>query len=134
MKTHSSQRLDAAGIGLSVLCLAQCLLLPVVATALPAFAATTLSDHIFHQALVWLVLPVSLLAFALGCARHRRLTVLIPATVGLGLLLSAVWLGHDAGISRALTLFGALGLALGHWMNYRLCRQPEICDGHANPV
>lgn len=129
-----SSQLDRLGIGLSALCLAQCLLLPVAATAAPSLAGSILSDEVFHQLLVWFILPVSILAFGIGCRRHRHMPVLIPAILGVAAIVAAVVMGHEGTLgqlgARGLTLLGAGLLATAHFLNFRLCRQPGLCSGH----
>jgi len=44
--------LDKSAIGLSLLCVAHCLVLPTVAVLLPAMLATPLGGEIFHKLLL----------------------------------------------------------------------------------
>ncbi len=130
MRSVITQQLDRIGIGLSGLCLAQCLLLPVLVTVLPSSVAAFFGDEWFHLALIFLVLPVSLIAFASGYRRHQRPQVLLPAVLGLSALVAAAALHDSLGAtgSRVVTLLGAMSLALAHWINYRLCRRIVQCD------
>ena len=59
--------LDKSAIGLSVLCLIHCLALPLALVTSFSFSALWVADESFHQLLVFLVLPTSFLALALGC-------------------------------------------------------------------
>ena len=55
-------KMDKAAIGLSLLCVAHCLLTPIAIVMLPALGATFLEDERFHYALLFLVLPTSLVS------------------------------------------------------------------------
>ena len=68
----SRLRLDQAAIALSGLCMIHC-----VASVAGLFAIGLLSvvggvDELFHQALLALIVPVSVLAMVAGYRRHRR--------------------------------------------------------------
>lgn len=120
-----SQLLDRTAIGLSALCLVHCLALPLLLALAPPLAALPVADEHFHLWLVYLVLPTSLLALFLGCRQHRRWTVLAWGLSGVGVLLLAALLGHDVlgeAREKALTVLGAVLVAIGHGLNFRLCR------------
>jgi len=59
MKTISTS-LDKSAITLSALCLAHCLLLPLVTVLLPTVIATTMNQEVFHTLMVVCVLPISI--------------------------------------------------------------------------
>jgi|TARA_Y100000588_G_C14090238_1_gene854121 hypothetical protein len=82
-------------------------------------------DERFHQLLVFLVLPTSFLALALGCKKHRTWVVAAWGICGITLLLVAALFGHDwVGESgeKLLTGIGSILVVIGHVLNYRLCR------------
>ncbi|MBU2884358.1 MerC domain-containing protein [Gilvimarinus agarilyticus] len=116
---------DKLAIGLSLACAIHCLTLPLLLVLLPSLAALQLDHETFHVWMVAAVIPSSLFALTLGCKQHRRIHVLLLGTLGLVLLVMAVALGAarigEAG-EKALTLAGAVCVALGHAMNFRLCR------------
>ncbi len=121
---------DAAAVGLSLACLAHCLLLPVLLTLAPALSIGFLADEQFHRWLLVAILPTSALALMLGCWRHRSLSVIAAAGVGLTLLVLAAFFGHDllgeAG-EKVMTSIGAVIVAYSHIMNHRLCKR-VACD------
>ena len=120
---------DKAAVSLSILCTAHCLVLPLLLTSLPSTLAVTMQDEAFHLALVFLVVPMSLFALALGCKDHKRYRVLVLGIAGITCLLSAVFLGHDIlGESgeKIFTVIGSAFIALGHVFNYRLCRKHKL--------
>lgn len=121
---------DAVAVGLSVACLAHCLLLPLLLTLAPALSVGALEDEQFHRWMLVAILPTSAVALFLGCWKHRSLTLVITGTVGLTLLVLAAFFGHDllgeAG-EKILTSIGALIVGFSHIMNYRLCKRMS-CD------
>ena len=120
-----SSVLDRSAIGLSVLCLLQCIAVPVAFVVSFSFPALWMVDERFHQLLVFLVLPTSFLALALGCKKHRTWVVAAWGICGITLLLVAALFGHDwVGESgeKLLTGIGAILVVIGHVLNYRLCR------------
>lgn len=129
MKTLTNT-LDKSAITLSVLCLAHCLLLPLVAVLLPTMIATAMSQELFHILMVVCVLPVSIYALTMGCKKHRKLSVGIYGVLGLVILVSALFIGEslfgEMG-EKGLTTLGALVIAFSHFKNYKLCKQTEKC-------
>ena len=120
---------DKAAVSLSILCTAHCLILPLLLTSLPSTLALTMQDEVFHLSLVFLVVPMSLFALALGCKDHKRYRVLALGVAGMTCLLSAVFLDHhilgESG-EKILTVIGSAFIALGHVFNYRLCRVKKL--------
>jgi len=49
-----------------------CLLTPVLLIFLPVLGASMLSGESFHAAILWFILPISLLALTSGCWRIDR--------------------------------------------------------------
>ena len=116
----SRQLLDRFAIGMSLLCLLHCLALPLLLVLVPSLSALGVADERFHQVLVFLVLPTSLVALYLGCRRHRRRSALFWGLTGVTVLVLAAVFGHDVlgeiG-ERIMTVVGALMVALGHFKN-----------------
>lgn len=111
---------DRAAICISGLYLAQCLLLPlVVAASLISLGAGAVAG--FHLALLVIVLPLSLLAFALGYQRHRSTRMLMPGLGGLSLLVLAAALepALDLVARTMLTSIGGALLITAHMLNLR---------------
>ena len=62
-----SIQFDRAAIGISALCIAHCLVLPVALVLAPSVTLlTVLNDELFHKLLILLVLPTSIFALTLG--------------------------------------------------------------------
>lgn len=115
---------DKLAIGLSLGCASHCLALPALLILLPSMAALQLDNEVFHLWMVAAVLPSSIYALGMGCKQHKRYRLLFLGSIGLALLVLALVLGEErigeAG-EKILTAVGAGFVAVGHWLNYRLC-------------
>ena len=119
--------LDKAAIGISIACTLHCLLLlliPVVLVAAPSAALLAPFDESLHLGLVFLVLPISLIALSLGCWQHREWSILMLGSAGVLVSLGSVLLGHDLlGESGEVvgTIVGAALICVSHVRNQRCC-------------
>ncbi|XOV78107.1 MAG: MerC domain-containing protein [Aestuariibacter sp.] len=124
MKTAQSIT-DKFAIGLSLMCAVHCLLVPILLVFLPSLAILQLDSEQFHLWLVVAVIPSSVFALTLGCKQHKRYQLLGMGAIGLILLILALLLGEkrigETG-EKTLTVLGSACVAIGHWINYRLCR------------
>lgn len=121
-----STSLDKFAILLSGVCLVHCLVAPIVITLLPIVSLNTMIEEVlFHQVLLWLVIPTSVVGLFLGCRKHRRLTIALTGGAGMAILISVATFGHSwFGITgeKWVTTLGGLVLALSHFLNYRACQ------------
>ncbi|MGH0034490.1 MAG: MerC domain-containing protein [Myxococcota bacterium] len=121
---------DGIGILGSAACALHCLAAPILLVAGTALPASFSTDESFHQMLLWAILPASILAFGLGCWRHKDHWVFLLGVLGLLGLSSSVAAPHDLiGESgeRLLTV-GSTGLLIAaHLRNFRRCRA-DGCD------
>ena len=112
MKARASI-LDGSAVGLSFMCLIHCLALPVMAAFLP-LAGVLAEVEWIHKLLVLLALPIT----ALAVTRHRKTGVglffIVPAIVGLALLLAAAFIEAFHDLETQLTIIGAMLLASAH--------------------
>ncbi|MDH4049440.1 MAG: MerC domain-containing protein [Gammaproteobacteria bacterium] len=124
-QTQANSALDRSAVALSGLCLLHCLALPFFVGLLPfAGLANGNGDH-FHLQMLVVVLPVSLLAFALGYRRHRTVGVLLGGAIGLALLIAGATVVHDqlgSIADRSFTVAAALILAVAHFYNARFAK------------
>jgi hypothetical protein len=115
---------DKLAISLSMVCAVHCLALPILLVAVPSLVASQLNNEAFHLWMVAAVVPSSIYALTLGCKQHKYYRLIALGGVGLVLLVLAVALGEELigefG-EKALTLVGASFVAIGHFLNYRLC-------------
>lgn len=110
--------LDGAAVALSALCLIHCLALPIMVAGLP-FLAQFAEGHLHLQMLV-VVLPLSVVALALGFRRHRSVRIVAAGTIGMLTLIIGATVAHTylgLAADRAFTVVGALVLAAAHYFN-----------------
>ncbi|QUI62752.1 MerC family mercury resistance protein [Pseudoalteromonas sp. A22] len=113
---------DKAAIGLSMLCLVHCLILPFLLFVLPPFAGLlALSDEVFHEWLLIAVLPISVLALGFGYVRHKSGLVVGLGLMGCTLLVLATLLGEQRG-ETLFTVLGSMLISYAHLRNYALRR------------
>ena len=122
---------DRAAICFSSLCILHCLLLPVLLVAYPIGIVVTLSDEIFHQIMVSVALPLSLVSLNVGYGHHKRNQLIIFGGMGLVMLMLPLVVPHQL-ISESgetwLTVAGAVILCMAHVVNFRLCTAYQACE------
>ena len=118
--------LDIIAISISAACTIHCLAMPIIIILFPILTSTILGDELFHQLMVWIILPTSMSAFFFGCKQHEDRLVILQGIVGFALLVYAAFWGHEfygeIG-EKLITLMGGLLMALAHFRNYLLCRK-----------
>lgn len=123
--------LDRLGITLSGICIVHCLFTPVALTIFPIFALSSFAEDIlFHQLMLWLVLPTSSIALFIGCRKHRNLRIAVSGILGMLTLVLVAFLGHEIlspMVEKVMTSVGGLILAYSHFLNYRAC-QTQPCE------
>ncbi|MCH6549232.1 MAG: MerC domain-containing protein [Proteobacteria bacterium] len=127
--SKTTSLLDNAAVALSGLCLLHCLALPMLIAVLP-FLGQFGAGH-FHIQMLIAVVPVSIIAFALGFRRHHSRSVVAWGGVGVLLLMVGGTIAHGSyGIvaDRLLTICGALILAAAHYFNNRFSRHRKYDD------
>jgi len=127
MKSASPKILDVSAVGLSGLCMAHCLALPVLALSVPV-AGLWAEASWFHPLCIAIAAPLTLAAMAdrrLSRGEGSRIGLTIA---GLGLLLLALALLSGPGLvwERVLTVLGGALLAGGHVMNWRRRRALSV--------
>ena len=114
---------DSLAIGLSLLCLAHCLGLSVLAAVMPLVATTSLAfEHYVHDVLFMLAVPISLFALWSGWQRHRRLFPSAAVTGGLSVMFVGLFLTGEGHAETIVSVIGALIVATGHYFNWRLLK------------
>ena len=125
---EASNSMDKAAIGLSLVCVVHCLLTPLAVVMIPALGATFLEDESFHYAILYLVLPTSLVALGLGCRKHGRMEILLMGLLGLSILCLILLVGEEVigemG-EKVSTVTGSAIIAYAHIRNFKLCRKNE---------
>ncbi len=113
---------DYTSLSLAGICAIHCFLTPVALILFPVVGSTVFSEEIFHELMLLLVVPASVVAIFLGCKRHKDFSVITLGILGLSFLLVGAFgaTGYEESI---LTLIGAFIMVLGHLRNFRLCRK-----------
>lgn len=132
MLAKYAARWDKLGISASSLCVAHCLMLPVIVTFLPWFGLEFLAREIPHQILVLLLIGFGLCAFIPGYRLHGRFwvpalalagwTIVAFATFAAGEIVSARW-------ETPLIILGSAILIAAHLKNLSFCRLCPSCAG-----
>ena len=117
---------DVMGALGSFACALHCLLVPVLLVSGTVLPVGFFLEEGFHLAMLWLVLPAGIVAFAFGCWRHKDRLVLVLGFSGLALILAAATVLHpivgEVG-ERGLTVAAGAMLITAHVRNFRLCRK-----------
>ncbi|MEM7278930.1 MAG: MerC domain-containing protein [Pseudomonadota bacterium] len=121
---------DWLGIAASTACALHCVLVPTLLISGTLLPASFLGDESFHLAMVFVILPAAIVAFGLGCWRHKDPWVLALGAIGLSGMVLAVSVLHDVVGEvgeRSVTFLSAALLIAAHYRNYQLCRSSG-CD------
>jgi len=80
--------------------------------------------------MLWLILPTSLVALFLGCRKHNKWQIASTGALGILILLSVTFVGHELfsiNGEKIATSIGGIILAFSHYLNYREC-QSITCE------
>jgi len=126
MNTKIQLFFDRTSMGISILCAMHCAAMPLILLLSPSLQLVYVNEHLFHQFLVLIIIPASLLAGFLGCKKHKDIKVMIRITLGLGTLsFTAIW-GHDVlgEVGELIaTVLSSILLASAHLLNFKLCKK-----------
>jgi hypothetical protein len=115
---------DKLAIGFSMVCVVHCLVLPILIILLPPFSGLfALDDEMFHQWMLYAVLPISIAALMMGYLHHRSYKVFVVVSIGLTLIILSTTLGHDVLGETGevgLSVLGSMIIAFGHFRHYQL--------------
>lgn len=99
--------------------------------------ALQLENEAFHSWLLLAVIPTSVFSLLVGCKQHKYYQLLVIGFFGLLFLISAIFIegllehgkydGYADLLEKVFTLIGACILALGHYLNFRLCNNHDDC-------
>ena len=130
---------DYAGMTGSTLCVAHCVLTPVIMAVAPVVSLSLIEGEAIHQTLVVAVAGIATLAFGLGYRVHRDLRLPLLAAAALGILSIAAFapegMLNETG-ETALTVAGGGVMILAHWFNRLFCRTCKPCreQEHCGPA
>ncbi|OKY25018.1 MULTISPECIES: MerC domain-containing protein [Thalassotalea] len=130
MKIFEQPILDKLSIATSVICAIHCAIVPIFIALFPTISVFSSNEHEFHQAIVWFIIPLSIMAGFLGCYKHKSKRILLTILSGLCLLVFAALFVHELwgeNVEKTLTVFATMILAFAHWQNFKRCRD-NSCD------
>ena len=119
---------DWFGIAASTACAMHCLLVPTLLVTGTILPASVFADEAFHQMMLWLILPAAIVAFGIGCWRHKDQWVLVLGIAGLAGMVLAVAVLHDLVGElgeRIVTVLSAAVLVAAHFRNFQICQSLE---------
>ena len=122
---------DRAAMGVSSLCLAHCLALPLLLTVSPALSHwLPLASHDVHLWLLALALPLALIGLGLGYKRHGVVSVLLRG--GAGVTVMGLGVSHllPLGFDTAATIVGVSLVLWAHISNWQHCSPDDGCEHH----
>lgn len=123
--------LDSMGITVSGLCVAHCILTPILLFAVPVAGLAVLENEFVHKALMALVVVVGTTAFIPGLRLHGKYHLLPLVLLGTGSLLfaasaaEALW--GEVG-ETSFTMVGGALMIYSHWKNRTFCRACKACE------
>ncbi|WP_133366289.1 MerC domain-containing protein [Qipengyuania sediminis] len=118
--TSIRQRLDRAGIAISVFCLVHCLL-GVVLVSVVGLGAGALLDPAVHRVGMLIATLVAAVAIGWGAVQHRMAAPFVVAMTGLTFMGGALAVPHGTE-EIVLTVIGVVLVGLGHVLNLRHLR------------
>jgi len=116
---------DQIGIWTSGLCVAHCLLTPVLISFSAVFAHFIPSEERTHRLLAVIIAAIGALALIKGYRSHRRPHVLLLMTVGLACIFAgAFWGNHlsSHAVEVLITFIGSGFMIAAHRLNHTFCR------------
>ncbi len=116
---------DWLGIAASSACALHCIVVPTLLVTGTVLPASIFADGGFHLAMIWIIIPVAVLAFGIGCWRHKDRWVMALGLIGVLGMVSSITVFRDlAGEAgeRVATLLSAAVLIVAHYRNYKICR------------
>lgn len=116
--------LDFSGIGVSILCLAHCLILPVLAVAAPALLPHAIvgffHDEAVHLLLFIIAAPIAIAGLFWGASiSGAHWPTIAAAGVGLALMLVGATHMVSTRVEIIVTVLGVTLLAGAHFFNWR---------------
>lgn len=114
-------KLDRFSILLSAICLVHCVSVPVL-FLIGGYVTSIafLTEHLVHQILLLIALPLSLFSLLSGYRIHKNRKVGILGLLGLVFLILGVFFHESLAREISMTILGSCLLAMAHLLNLRL--------------
>jgi hypothetical protein len=125
---------DKFAMTLSTVCLVHCLFAPSLIVLSYSAISMSVESELIHKVILFLTIPVSLLALSLGYKNHKSMSFILIGIIGLAILVLAVLAGESLLSENGelvMTMFGSILVVYCHYKNYQICKQSN-CDCHEN--
>jgi hypothetical protein len=122
---------DSLGTTVSIACAIQCSVFPLVIGVLPLFGLGFLLGDGVEKIFVTTSIIIAVSSFSWGFRYHGRIYGFIFLASALALIAAGrFWI--DEPYEIPIVISGTLLLAVGHFLNRRLCHLCAECRSHAN--
>lgn len=119
---------DSIGIGLSAICVAHCVLTPLVLSFLPALGQL-ISEDAFHIWIAPVLIIPAILALVPGVLKHKSKKPIILGLIGLAIFCMATYFHHlSESIEFIISLIGGMMLLIAHKLNHTYCKSCIKCE------
>ena len=109
---------DRLAVMVSGLCLVHCVS-TIAFVAILSSAGGMLLDPLVHEIGLGIAIALGLFTLGRGVMDHGYIMPVAIGSLGLGIMMGAITLGHDGGQEILYTMLGVGLLALAHDLNYR---------------
>jgi cobalamin synthase len=123
--------LDGFGMCASTICVAHCVLTPILLVALPLAGFSFLENELIDRSLAVLAIFISIMAIRPGFRLHGNVKLLVLAAFGVSCLLIAAFVAeHFWGETgdKIFTMIGGTALVLTHFLNRSFCKSCLECQ------
>lgn len=122
-------KLDTVGACLSLACAIHCIAMPFVITLLPLLGLGILAHSSFETFMFITTISLASASLCWGTFVHRETRILLFVAAAVMLFYMGGFTAHSK--HEALFVgFGGLCLAIGHFINIRLCKSCRHCCEH----
>jgi hypothetical protein len=128
---HPPPIIDGLAVSASLLCLAHCLALPLLAASLPMLGLFVTHSALVHAVLLALALPLGIWALARGRQRAGRLPLLLGLA---GFALMGAAISAPETVERWVTVAGVSLVGVAHWRNWRAGRRAADQTSDASSI
>ncbi len=122
--------LDSFGMCASTICVAHCVLTPILLMAVPLAGITFLENEMLDRSLAVLAIFISFMAIRPGYRLHGNRKILLLAAFGVSCLLIAAFVAeHFWGETgdKVFTMIGGTALVITHCLNRSFCKSCNTC-------
>ena len=125
------ERIDKIGMGLSLVCLIHCLLLPVLLATIPFIAFLSFMKLPLTETIM-IVFAITNALFAITSNFHKHKNYIVPGFFLAGIILLLMnFLAHKfVQTNEYVITIGAGLIGVGHIINHKLCSTCPTCKDH----